>query len=112
MKKLLLISTCAIIFAGIGCEHSEGTKFGLLQKVSHKTSPCKYWEIQVAYTGGAATTSSSGDASFSNTQNFAIDSACADTLSMHVGDHIVFEYKDRGVMFCEESKIITSLKIK
>jgi len=111
MNRLIIISILILLF--VSCEQSDGTKFGLLQKVSHKTFPCDYYEIQIAFEGGVVQTNSKGENSgYSNVQDFKISKEMADTLSSHIGDKVVVKYKDGGYAVCGESKEITSIRLK
>ena len=105
-----LVSVICLI-AIVSCENSEGVKFGLLQKVSHKTFPCDYYEIQVAFEGGKMV-GTDKNSSFENTQDIKIDKPAFDSLQKYVGDKIIFDYKDDGVAMCGSSKYLTSLKVK
>jgi hypothetical protein len=108
MKKIALLFFAIGLFS---CEHSEGLKFGLLQKVSHKTFPCDYYEISVAYEGGKVV--HSGDkASYENSQDIKIDQAAFDSLQRYVGERVVLDYVDNGFAMCGSSKKLTSIKIK
>lgn len=109
MKKVSLLVISAIIFCS--CEQSEGAKFGLLQKVSHKTFPCDYYEIQVAYEGGKMV-GAADKASYENSQDIKIDKSAFDTLQQYIGDHVVFDYNDNGMAMCGSSKNLTSIKVK
>lgn len=109
MKKIVLSLSVLILLTS--CEQSEGLKFGTVQKVSHKTFPCNYYEIQVSYEGGKAV-SSGESSSFENTQDIQIDAAAYDTLQNYVGERVVFDYTDNGIQFCAPSKILTSIRIK
>lgn len=109
MKKLSIIILSVFIFAS--CETSEGAKFGLLQKVSHKTFPCDYYEIQVAYEGGKMV-GAADKASYENSQDIKVDKAAFDTLQKYIGDHVVFDYSDGGVAMCGSSKSLSSIRIK
>jgi hypothetical protein len=107
-KQLLITFLAVITF--YGCETSEGIKAGTLQKVSHKTFPCDYYEAEFAFEGGRQV--GTGDnKSFENTQRLTIDKEAYDTLQDKVGLRVRFDYKDRGMMFCEESKILTTLTV-
>jgi len=111
MKRLSVIIAAVVLFAS--CEQSDGAKYGLQQKVSHKTFPCDYYEIQVSFEGGKAQSNGQGgDGGYSNAQDFKVNKACFDTLNNHIGDHVVIEYKDGGFAVCGESKEITSLRTK
>jgi hypothetical protein len=110
MKKALILLFAAA-FVLVSCETSEGLKFGTLQKVSHKTFPCDYYEIQVAFEGGKVV-SNDNSSSFENTQDIKIDKAAYDTLSSYVGEKVVFDYNDGGVALCGSSKKLTSIRIK
>lgn len=109
MKKVSLFVISAIILCS--CERSEGAKFGLLQKVSHKTFPCDYYEILVAYEGGKMV-GAADKASYENSQDIKIDKAAFDTLQQYIGDHVVFDYNDNGMAMCGSSKNLTSIKVK
>jgi hypothetical protein len=109
MKKLIVLLIISVSI--LSCETSEGLKFGTLQKVSHKTFPCDYYEISVAFEGGKVV--SNGDhSSFENTQDIKIDQAAYDTLSQYVGEKVVFDYTDGGFAVCGSSKQLTSIRIK
>jgi len=110
MKKLSLVLITAAIFIA-SCESSEGLKFGLLQKVSHKTFPCDYYEIQVAYEGGKMV-GAGEKASYENSQDIKVDKVAFDSLQKYVGEKVVFDYKDDGIEMCGSSKSLKSIKIK
>jgi hypothetical protein len=111
MRKLLIILAVPAFL--MSCDQSDGTKSGVLQKVSSKKFPCSYYEIQVAYEGGKIESSANGKSSaYSNTQEFTINKSDFDSLTAHVGDKIIFSYQDRGVKICEPSMIVTSYKFK
>lgn len=109
MKKVSLVILSVVILAS--CEQSEGAKFGLLQKVSHKSFPCDYYEIQVAYEGGKMV-GAADKASYENSQDIKIDKAAFDSLQKYIGDKVVFEYDDQGAALCGSSKVLTSIRIK
>lgn len=115
MKKLsfLVIFAALALTMALGissCEQSEGEKFGTLQKVSHKTPwTCSDWyECQIAYEGGVA----NEKGGFSNTQEFEITKAQYDSMKVHVGDKIVFEYHDVGYVMCGNKLRIRSFRFK
>lgn len=110
MKKLFFF-LLATSFVLASCETSEGLKFGVLQKVSHKTFPCPYYEIQVAYQGGKSS-NYTDHASYSNTQEIKIDKDAYDSLQNYVGEEVVFDYKDNGFAVCGSSKELTSIRLK
>jgi hypothetical protein len=111
MKQLTIMLGFFTLGYFSACETSEGLKFGLLQKVSHKTFPCDYYEISVAYEGGKMV--GAGDKSaYENTQDIKIDKPAFDSLQQYVGEKVVFDYKDHGAAVCGSSKSLTSIKIK
>jgi uncharacterized lipoprotein YehR (DUF1307 family) len=110
MKRLFLLALVAIVTL-TGCSTSEGRKFGLLQKVSHKTLPCNYYVAEFAFEGGRKV-GSGDDASYQNTQEVEITSAQYDSLQNIVGDRVVFEYNDQGVTFCGNRKKLTYIQVK
>lgn len=103
MTHKLLIA--AIVFGMVSCT-SNGVKSGILQKVSHKKFPCSRYEAEVAYYGGR-----SSDGGFSNSQVFTISRAAFDTLQDKVGKSVRFEYHDRAMTLCEQSKVIDKLSV-
>lgn len=108
MKYLSLALICIALFS---CETSDGSKYGILQKVSHKSFPCNYYEIQVAFEGGKMV--GAGDkAAFENTQDIKIDNAAFDSLQKYIGDYVIFEYNDDGFAVCGSSKSLKSIRIK
>lgn len=109
MKNVTIFALSLVLF--YSCEQSEGAKFGLLQKVSHKTFPCDYYEIQVAYEGGKMV-GAADKASYENSQDIKIDEAAFDSLQQYIGDHVVFDYNDNGMAICGSSKNLTSIKVK
>lgn len=110
MKKLSIFLFAVALFS---CEQSEGLKFGLLQKVSHKTFPCDYYEIQVAFEGGKMKSSMDGkSSSYENSQDIKITKAAFDTLQQYMGEHVVFDYDDDGFAMCGSSKVLKSIKVK
>lgn len=118
MKKKLLLGLGFLIllilaFNFSSCEQSEGVKYGTLQKISHKKYPCEYYVAEFSFEGGKAVANADGKSStFSNTQVVSITKECADTLEQYIGDKVLFDYKDRGGIRCEESKILTMIKRK
>ena len=108
--KFLLVAFIASLTL-VSCETSTGLKFGRLQKVSHKTFPVEYYEIQVAFEGGKTITSNKSS-SFENTQDIKIDKAAYDTLALYVGENVVFDYTDEGFSWAGSSKKLSSIRIK
>jgi hypothetical protein len=108
---LLLIITTIVVATIIGCETSEGVKYGTVQKVSHKKFPCSYYVIEIAYEGGRVETSDKGS-SHSNTQEIAIEQGAYDSLQNYLGDKVIFDYSDKGFVMCGESKKLTMIKRK
>ena len=111
MRKALIALVALAGMAMASCEQSEGSKYGLLQKVSHKTSPCDYYELEVAYAGGV-NTGTSEDPAFANTQKFQIDKAAYDTLIEYQGEQVIVSYIDNGFQACGSSKWVSSVRIK
>lgn len=106
-KKIGLFAIAALLFAS--CEQSNGTKVGVLQKFSHKTFPCSYYEAQIAFEGGK----SDDKGNYNTSQDFKVtDTAVINVLSQHVGDRIVFNYDDNGFAACGESHVITHASVK
>jgi hypothetical protein len=98
--------------AGIsGMNTSEGVKYGTVQKVSHKSFPCSYYIIEIAYEGGRVQASDKS-VSFANTQVIGIDKTAYDTLQNYLGDKVIFDYKDKGFVVCGESKKLTMIRRK
>lgn len=106
---LLLLIAIPVIFTQ--CETSEGLKFGTLQKVSHKKFPCDYYVAEFAFEGGRVE-GSDDSKSHSNTQSIEVTKEAYDTLQLYLGDKVIFDYKDVGVVACGISKKLTSLKRK
>lgn len=109
MKKIVFILLAMLAFAS--CETSDGVKYGTLQKISHKNFPCTYYEAEIAFEGGRSVASDKSTA-FENTQRFEISQAAYDTLQSHVGDKVVFSYKDVGFVACGESKQLVTIQVK
>lgn len=113
--KLKILFSILLIFIGsvvlTSCERSEGAKFGLLQKVSHKTGLCNYYVAEFAYLGGRVETNDKSS-SYSNTQEIKITKECADTLILHIGDNVVFDYDDTNFSTCGPTKVLKSIIIK
>lgn len=113
MIRLLVVIILIIIICKMcsSCNTSEGLKYGTLQKVSHKTFPCDYYVAEFSFEGGRVTGSDDSRA-YSNTQEIAINKLAFDSLQTHLGDKVVFDYKDEGLSVCEPSKKLTSIKWK
>ena len=118
MKFKTLATLIGLLFIGIvvastiqWCETSEGIKYGILQKVSHKTFPCSYYVAEFAFEGGRVE-SSGESSSHSNTQSVEITKEAFDTLTPYLGDKVLFDYADKGVSFCGENKKLTMIKRK
>lgn len=109
MKKLFFILTLAIGLAS--CETSEGIKYGILQKVSHKTFPCSYYVAEFAFEGGRVN-GNGNSSSHSNTQSVEITKEAFDTLTPYLGEKVLFDYTDKGMSFCGEDKKLTMIKRK
>lgn len=106
----MLAVVCVIAFSS--CETSEGLKSATLQKVSHKTFPCNYYVAEFAFEGGR-TKSDGKSSAYENVQEVQIDKTAYDSLQTYVGDKVVFDYEDVGlVVMCGNSKKLTSLRIK
>lgn len=110
MKKLL-ITILVLGFGLVSCETSEGIKYGTLQKVSHKKFPCSYYVAEFAYEGGRVE-SSGESSSHSNTQEVEITKEAYDTLQLYLGDKVIFDYEDKGMVVCGEGKKLTMIKRK
>ncbi len=108
MKNLLLILMTLFI---ISCDTSDGKKFGVLQKVSHKKFPCNYHVCEIAYQGGRVSHGENGSA-YLNSQEIEISATCADTLSNYVGETVVFDYENRSFTICAPKPWLTEIKIK
>lgn len=108
MRYIIIMAIAIFLY---GCEQSEGLKYGILQKVSHKTFPCNYYVAEFAYEGGRAV-SKGDDAAQQNTQSVEITKEAYDTLQSYMGDKVIFDYKDIGVHFCGEGKKLTMIKRK
>lgn len=109
MAFMALLSITAITLQS--CEKSEGRKYGTLQKLSHKTFGCSYYAAEFAFEGGRMK-SDGKSSSYENTQEVTLDKAAFDSLQNYLGEKVVFDYKDRGFQFCEESKILTFIQVK
>lgn len=104
MKKIFLFAMFSIgLFS---CQTSEGLKYGVLQKVSHKTFPCSYYAAEFAFEGGRMV-SDGKSSSYQNTQEVKITNSQYDSLQQFVGQKMVFDYKDDGFAVCGSSKILT-----
>lgn len=110
MKRIISVLLLSILVF-MSCETSEGLKYGTLQKVSHKKFPCDYYAAEFAFDGGRQV-SNGKSSSYENVQSVEIDKKAFDTLQTYVGDKVVFDYKDRGIVICGESKQLTTLRIK
>lgn len=106
MKQLMLVGLVFMAVAGT----SEGRKYGTLQKASHKTF-CDVYVIEVAYEGGRVTGSDNSRA-YENTQEITVSKEAYDTLQNHLGEKVIFDYKDRAINLCGPSKILTYLTFK
>lgn len=93
------------------CDKSEGLKYGILQKVSHKQFPCSYYVAEFAFEGGRVV-SDDNSSSHSNSQEISITKEAYDTLQNYLGDRVIFDYRDRGFVVCGESKQLTFIKRK
>lgn len=109
---IVLFLLTALFRCGDGTyKKSGGTKYGLLQKVSHKTTTCDYYVMEVAFEGGRAVGQGDGSV-YENSQSFEITKAAYDTLAEYVGDHVSFQYEDRPYASCGEDKFMIKLKKK
>lgn len=106
---LAILAIILILFLS-GCETSEGTKYGTLQKLSHKTFPCGYYIAEFAFEGGKVEGTDSK--AYSNTQLVEVDKIAYDSLQAYIGDKVLFDYKDVGFAACGESKKLTFIKRK
>ena len=111
MRKISLVLLSFAVLAFTGCETSEGLKYGVLQKVSHKTFPCNYYAAEFAFQGGRMVGSSDSKA-YENTQSVQITEQQYTELQSMVGKEVVFDYKDRGIAVCGEGKLLTTIRLK
>lgn len=116
---MLLAVSLGVLLAMVSCtpKVSEGTKYGLLQKVSHRESPCDMYVAEVAYEGSRIKGNSRGDGKTdyeaTNSQEFEITQAAYDSLQTHVGDKIVFHYKNHTTNeWCSLDIFIDKITIK
>src|SRR5688572_8492168 len=112
--RYMLFILIALSIAGAaihGCERSEGLKYGTLQKISHKTSPCDYYVAEFSYEGGRVEGDDKAKA-YSNTQEVEIDKIAFDSLQSYLGEKVIFDYEDKGLTFCGEGKKLTMIRRK
>lgn len=108
---VLLAVTVVVISSIFGCDRSEGMKYGTLQKLSEKKFPCSYYVAEFAYEGGRIE-STENSSSHSNTQEIAITKEAYDSLQNYLGDKVIFDYSDKGMVLCGESKKLTMIRRK
>lgn len=112
--KVLFMSIFLLIMGGIAlysCESSEGLKYGTLQKLSIKKFPCTNYVAEFAYEGGRITSNDKSSAN-SNTQEIGITKEAYDTLQSYLGDKVIFDYIDKTIVVCGQSKQLTTIKRK
>lgn len=108
---LMIIVGISLAFLAGGCDKSSGLKFGTLQKVSHKQFPCNYYVAEFSFDGGRVISSDNGS-SYVNTQEVEITSQQYIELQRLIGEKVIFDYEDKGIALCGESKKLKLIRKK
>ena len=106
MKTIKVLGVIAILFALMMSCNSDGSKWGTLQKLSHKPITGIY-VAELAYQGGKAVTSGK-NSTYENTQEFEITKEQFEEMGKLLGKQVTITYRDRGVVLVGPSKVIVS----